>query len=118
MLTLATTAPSSAFPDESWPARKFHALETLCVALAGRPASPPEFLVKETSGRLRWAGLASMAIVLAIGAAAGCGGGSSGGGSTGNPGTPKGPIAITATGTAGSGASALKQTTTIQLTVQ
>jgi hypothetical protein len=61
-----------------------------------------------------------MLVVLPIGVAAGCGGGSSsspGGGGT-IPGTPAGTSTITVTGTAGSGATAVKQTTTIQLTAR
>jgi hypothetical protein len=116
-LTLATTAPSSVFPDATWPGN-FSPVKLLVwfslVILLARLS-----FLKGTSGRLRWAGLAAIAIVVAMGAAAGCGGGSSASGSTGNLGTPAGgPTAITVTGTAGSSASAVKQTTTIQLTVQ
>ncbi len=118
-LTLATTASSSAFPNATWPGNSSPVKLFVWFSLAILLARLSFLVMKGTSGRLRWAGLAAMAIVLAIGAAAGCGGGSSGGGGTTNPGTPAGgPTAITVTGTGGSGATAVKQTITIQLTVQ
>jgi len=119
MLTVATTAASGVVPAlpaplPYLPLRLFVWLATATLlALLAR-------LVRQAPRRHRWAGIAAMLVVLPIGAAAGCGGGSSSspGGGGAIPGTPAGTSTITVTGTAGSGATAVKQTTTIQLTVQ
>jgi hypothetical protein len=119
MLTVATTAASGVVPTLPAP-RPYLPLRLFVWFATATLLALLTRLVRQAPRRHRWAGIAAMLVVLPIGVAAGCGGGSSsspGGGGT-IPGTPAGTSTITVTGTAGSGATAVKQTTTIQLTVQ
>jgi len=118
-LTLATTAASSLSPEPALPEKYLPLRFYLCVLAAALLAVLARVATR-LPGRLRWAGIAATIATCLIAAAAGCGGGSggsSGGGGT-NPGTPAGTSTVTVTGTVGSGATAVKQTTAIQLTVQ
>ena len=111
--TTAATAASLAYPrigsDKGWLGAGSGALLALLLFF-GIPAR-----------RRSWRSmLAILVVFLALGVLSSCGGGSSGGGSSGgggNSGTTTGSYSFTVTGTYGSGATAITQTTTVGVTV-
>jgi len=110
IMTISTTAATSARSGNPWPLLGSGSMLAFCLLLACGRKLPPCVLRR---------GL--MLLLLAAGSAmaSSCGaGGSASTRSPANPGTPAGNSTVTITATAGSGATAVSETATLSLTIQ